>query len=144
MKRLILASIIFALLSCRKDDGAIDFDVKRNNIVGDWEITQVTQEIRADTLYAESSNTLSISFYQDGTGTKEVFIGTDVDIEWLYQYNPEKVVITGAPSGPLILGSVQFYNIIKNEKNRQIWKFEVVPKNGVVDVYKLTWKMDRK
>ncbi len=143
MKRLILVSILLTLLSCRKDDAAIDFDVKRNNIVGDWEITQVIQEIRADTLYSESSNTLSISFSQDGTGTEDVLIGT-VDIEWLYQYNPEKVVITGAPSGPLILGSVQYYDIIKNEKNRQIWEFEVVPKNGVVDVYRNTWKMDRK
>ncbi len=31
-------------LSCSKDD-SVDFDVKRNNIVGDWEVTQATQEI---------------------------------------------------------------------------------------------------
>lgn len=137
-----MASILIVLLSCSKDD-TIDFDVKRNNIIGNWEITQASQEIRADTVYAESSTTFSISFNDDGTGTKETFIGTDVSFEWLYQYNPEKVVISGMQSG-VVLSDVQFYNVIKNEMNRQIWEFEIYPQTGVVDLYKHTWKMDRK
>lgn len=133
-----MVSLLLTLFSCSKDD----FDEKRNNIVGEWKVTQASQEIRADTVYAESSFTFSISFNMDGTGTKETFIDVDINFEWLYQYNPGKVVISGMQSGPII-GSVQFYDVLKNEANRQIWTFDVKPPNGVVDVYRHTWKMDR-
>lgn len=142
MTRIFLSLIILLFLSCSKDD-SIDFDERRNNIVGDWEITQASQEIRADTVHAESSSIFSISFYKDGTGTKETFLGSDVEFEWLYQYNPEKVVISGMQSG-LVLSDVQFYTVTKNEMNRQIWEFEIDPQNGIVDKYKHTWKMERR
>ena len=142
MNRIILVFISLLIFSCSKD-ATEDFDIKRSNIVGDWQITQASQEIRADTIYAESSSMFDISFNQDGTGIKESFLGTDINFEWLYQYNPEMVVINGIQEG-LILSSVQFYNVSKNEMERQIWEFEVEPQNGIVDIYKHTWKMERK
>ena len=138
--------IFFSLVSwsCTKD--ADDFDTKRNNIIGSWEITQATQEIRADTVYAEGSTSFDITFNADGTGER-IILGFPANFEWLYQFNPEKVVIIQdqAPiGGSILLSSVQYYDVIKNESDRQIWEFEVVLENQVVDKYKHTWKMDRK
>ncbi len=142
MKLLIKITILlFAFTSCCKDDD-IDFDEKRNNIVGEWNVTQATREIRADTVYAESSMELTITFNQDGTGIKETILGA-VEFEWFYQFNPEQVVINSKQSG-IILSNVQFYDITKNEMDRQIWEFEVESLSGIADVYLHTWKMDRK
>lgn len=140
-KFIFLLLALVGLIGCGKDDN--DFDTKRNNIVGTWEVTQATQEIRADTVTQESSTTFEIAFYADGTGTRETFLDTEQEFEWLYQYNPEKVIIIATQSGPL-LSSVQIYDITKNEPQRQIWEFEVVFDGQPVDKYKHTWKMDKK
>ncbi len=142
MIRLITLLAITSLLFSSCDKEEIDYDEKRNNIIGSWDITQVTQEIRADTLYDESSITLDITFNQDGSGTKETILG-NVDFEWIYQYNPEKVLISSEQSG-VLFSNVQLYSVTKNEMDRQIWEFEEISLGGVADKYKHTWKMDRK
>jgi hypothetical protein len=129
-----------SLFSCNEAED--DFDVRRNNIIGHWKVTQVTREFRADTLYAEGSSVFEITFFSDGTGVRQTFVTSQVEIEWLYQYNPEKIVIS-TPQQGIFLNSVTFYEITKNEADRQIWEFEVVPPGGIVDVYKNTWKMDK-
>lgn len=68
---------------------------------------------------------------------------TEQEFEWLYQYNPEKVIIIATQSGPQ-LSSVQIYDITKNEPQRQIWEYEVVFDGLPVDKYEHTWKMDKK
>lgn len=139
-------SLLILLSSCSKNDNTL-FDEKRNNIVGEWTVTQVVREIRADTVYTESSGTFDITFNQDGTGIRETFLGINVDIEWLYQYNPEKVIIIGTQGGgqgTIILASTQTYDITKNEDQRQIWESEVVLTGQIVDKYLHTWKMDKK
>lgn len=142
MNKIIIILIFFvSALSCTKEEN--DFDIKRNNIVGTWEITQVSQEIRADTVSQESSTTFEITFDSDGTGVRQTFLNTEQEFEWLYQYNPEKAIISADQSG-IQLSSVQVYDIIKNESVRQIWEFEVVLIGQPVDKYKHTWKMDKK
>ena len=127
------------LFSCCKER----FDDLRNNIIGDWEITQTTQEIRADTVYSEGTiPPFSISFNEDGTGIIETFIGVDAEMEWVYQYNPQIVEISVIQPG--ILRDVHYYKVVMNKKNSQIWKYEVDPKTGIVDLYKHTWEMKRK
>ncbi len=145
MKLLVkITVLLFIFTSCCKDDDNI-FDEKRNNIVGEWEVTETSRDIRSDTVYAESDRTFEITFNQDGTGIIETFVGIDAGFEWLHQFNPEKVVINGVRSGSILsLNSVQSYDVIENERNRQIWEYEVKPLDGVVDVYSHTWEMNRK
>ncbi len=142
--RLLIIITVFSFLfsSCDRDD-ITTFDENRNNIVGMWEVTQVTQEIRDGSVHLEQSTTFDIIFNQDGTGMQPV-LGTDVAIEWTYQYNPQKVVINGVKGGTISLASVQFYKVIKNEMEMQIWEFEIIPIFGIVDKYKHTWNMERK
>lgn len=140
-KTVLILLTIATIFGCTKEDN--DFDTKKNNISGTWEVTQATQEIRADTVSQESSTTFEITFNSDGTGIQPTFLGTEQEFEWLYQYNPEKVIISADQSG-IKLSSVQIYDIIKNENQRQIWEFEVVLVGQPVDKYKHTWKMDKK
>ena len=140
-KSIFLLLALVCLIGCGKEDN--DFDTKRNNIIGTWDVTQVSQEIRADTVTQETSTTFEIAFYTDGTGTRQIFLDTEQEFEWLYQYNPEKVIIIAAQSGPL-LSSVQIHDITKNEPQRQIWESEVVFDGQPVDKYEYTWKMDKK
>jgi len=142
MNRTIVMLITLVIIfGCMKEDN--DFDTKRNNISGTWEVTQATQEIRADTVSQERSTTFEITFNIDGTGIKQTFLDTEQEFQWLYQYNPEKVIISADQSG-IQLSSVQIYEIIKNENQRQIWEFEVILIGQPVDKYKHTWKMDKK
>lgn len=140
-KTVLILLTIATIFGCTKEDS--DFDTKKNNISGTWEVTQATQEIRADTVSQESSITFEITFNSDGTGTRQTFLNTEQEFEWLYQYNPEKVMISAEQSG-LQLSSAQIYDVIKNENKRQIWEFEVVLVGQPVDKYKHTWKMDKK
>lgn len=140
-KTILLFLTLVFFYGCTEEDN--DFDTKRNNISGTWEVTQATQEIRADTVSLESSTTFEITFNSDGSGLRQTFLDTEQEFEWLYQYNPEKVIISADQSG-IQLSSVQIYDVVKNENQRQIWEFEVVLIGQPVDKYKHTWKMDKK
>lgn len=140
-KTILLFLTLVFFCGCTKEDN--DFDTKRDNISGTWEVTQATQEIRADTVSQESSTTFEITFNSDGSGLRQTFLDTEQEFEWLYQYNPEKVIISADQSG-IQLSSVQIYDVVKNENQRQIWEFEVVLIGQAVDKYKHTWKMDKK
>ncbi len=100
------------MVTCGKGDNS--FDVLRNNIIGSWEVKHSVQEIRSDTVYGESVSVYDIQFNQDGTGIKSNVFGNDVDFEWYYQYNPEKVVIVSMPSG-IFFEDTQVYDVQKNE-----------------------------
>ncbi len=138
MRETIYFILFFIFLSCSNQ-----FDEKRENIIGEWEITQATQEIRADTVHAESATSFCISFNEDGTGRRETIFQVDLDFDWLYQFNPEMVVISTDQTGSF-LNNVTFYEVLTNKIDRQIWVWEVEPTSGVADVFIHSWRMERK
>ena len=144
MKKMFYLLISVLIMSCSKDDGDdINYDMLRANIFGTWEVIQTTQEIRADTVYAESSRELEITFGDNGTGVRQSFLDTEINFDWFYQYNPEKVVIISKQEG-LFLEDTQVYMVSKNEAEKQIWEFEVEDQARIADVFKHTWRMTKK
>ncbi len=143
MKNVLMTLTMLACLlqlSCEMEESI--YDQKRNNIVGKWEVTQASQEIRSDTVYRESARVFMMDFNEDGTGKMEsVLSGADyVYFEWWYQFEPEYVLTVF--DSEFINPSVGEFEVVKNEKDRQIWEWQVVPENSPVDVYLHTWKMN--
>lgn len=120
------------LFSCKDEPIINDFDEMRNKIVGDWEVTEDPSAL---------GSTFSISFNDDGTGVRESFLLDNQEFEWLYQYNPEKIVINNLQAG-ISLGSTQFYDVVTNKINKQVWTFESAS-FGVSEPIIITWTMDR-
>ncbi len=146
---LFLLLSITAFLACNKDDNntqTFDYEVKKNNIIGDWDVTWVIQEIRADTLYHESAFDIEVTFNANQTGVRPSGLVDSVSFDWYYQYEPERVIeVVRQSSGPiLILDKPRIYRIIKNEKDKQIWEFTQESATGVADEFRHTWKMKRK
>lgn len=138
MKNLIPFLFFLGLLSCSNDD---DFTSSRNNIIGQWSVKHSTQEIRADTVYAESGTTFEITFNADGTGTRNTILGI-IPFDWYYQFDPEVFILVSKQSG-LIFENTQAHNVQKNESLNQIWMYEIRNPNFIADVYKNTWVMTK-
>ena len=133
--------------SCKEkeeDNNTFEYDAKRANILGDWDVSKSTREFRADTLYAETGTSLEFSFHTNGTGSIKIF-SFENTFDWLYQYQPERVVT--ASNGTLIsFRNTIVYEISKNEKDRQIWEYETSTTDtiGTTILFKHTLKMNRK
>lgn len=139
MKNVIPILFYLVLLSCSNDD---DFTTSRNNIIGQWSVNHSVQEIRADTVYAESGTQFEITFNTDGTGSRNTIFGTEISFDWYYQFDPEVFVIVSKQSG-FIFEDTQAHVVQKNESSMQIWTYEIRDSNFIADLYKNTWVMTK-
>ncbi len=118
-----------------------EYEIKRNNILGDWSSKQTIQEFRGDTLYDEylSSFMFDYSFEEAGTGSRRMLNLGD-DFNWIYQHEPA-LVILNFPNFNYSL----ICEIIKNESDQQIWKFETNQTDslGMTTILKHTLKLDK-
>lgn len=130
--KVIILFTIILLCSCRKEV-IVNFDEERRNIVGDWEVREDPASL--------ITPTFDISFNEDGTGVRETIFGDEQAFEWLYQYNPEMVVISTGQAG-LSLGSTQFYTVERNTDDEQIWTYESAP-IGTTTGATITWRMEK-
>ena len=133
----------FATLSCHKDEEKkmlVDFNTKKANIVGDWSINTTVQWFKNGAILIENNDMLEISLFEDGTGTRLTDSST-IAFEWLYQYNPEAVIILDSDIAFSLIKN-PIFRVLKNEKNKQTWKAD---SNGFGnwDVILHTWKMNR-
>ncbi len=110
----------FFIFSC----GESDFDERRNNLIGEWRVSRLTQEIYRNEIVAEYNGTFTLMLAEDGTGVQErpFIIDSSIseNINWLYQYNPEQIIVAPEPSGSFLSSSLIF-NITINESERQEW-----------------------
>jgi len=129
---LLLAVVI--LSSCQKDDES-DYNIKRSNLFGEWEVTTQSN--------SGIDNTFTLIINEDGTGSKSTILQEDdISFEWIYQYDPEKIVLKEFV-GSLSLGNTTFYSITKNKVDEQTWTSEAVDLSGGPLTVSFTWELER-
>ena len=141
--RFLIVVLLCSVYACNGDDDLSGQRDGRSNIIGDWEVNLIVEEIRSDTVYSESSDLRTISFNADGTGSRETFFIESEPMEWYYQADPEKVVIISESEFNPSLSSTQVHSVIENNEDSQVWQYEIIPISGSVDKYVNTWKMTR-
>lgn len=141
----ILLLILLTPACDRKEE--IDFDVKRNNIIGTWNMRRFSEEIRADTLYQafETPVDICFSFKANGTGTRSIpNLDDPVPFEWYFQYDPARVVIADQNAVLFSLRNTIVYKVKTNESDLQVWSYEVSDSTGIADVYRHTLTFKKK
>lgn len=151
MKNIFRLSILLLLIvmsSCRDEAGVSDFDEKRNNIIGEWTLTQTTNG------NTNSDFTYNISFDADGTGERasNIFIPSPstIQFEWVYQFNPEQIVIKET-SGTIITELGQFmslpntfiFDVLQNSVDAQEWTTDDGFAINPGEVVTMNWSMER-
>ncbi|MCB0516378.1 MAG: hypothetical protein R2798_03685 [Chitinophagales bacterium] len=149
----ILITVLAASLnSCCKEEeleDALLFEKKRNQIVGKWELNETAIYLYADGTKTETSNT-EITFREDGTGTAYLWRIVEVNTQWLYQLNPEVVVLqinnSVDTSFSVASQSGKFIDVLLNQPNKQKWSYSeyntFVDYPNTIEV-NYTWEMDR-
>ena len=135
--------LLVSIFACGEDDVSSQIINKRDNIIGEWKINLISEEIRSDTVYNESSDLRDISFNADGTGIRQTLFTDSEMIEWYYQTDPEKVIIVTESEFNPAISFTQVHTVIENTEDNQVWQYEVVPTSGSADKYINTWKMRR-
>ncbi len=146
MKNIARFSILIILMvatSCQKEGGDSTFDERRNNIIGEWSLSETTDTNPSGLIF-------TINFNADGTGRKETTLfGNDIDFEWVYQFNPEQIVIK-EEAGTVVteigqlntLAQTRIFDILRNTEDQQEWiTDDGFPFGG--DPFDLTWNLSR-
>jgi len=137
MKNLFNLSILFSLVvlfSCQKEEPT-EYEIRKGNIVGDW--------IVMPEVLLGIDDTFSITFNADGTGTRTFPSLTEqIDFEWVYQFNPEKVLIIESTEMFNIVRS-SGYSIITNTSTEQNWNVDHVDSNGTNPSLMSNWQLRR-
>ncbi len=123
MKHLIWIVISLSILSCTEDPNEI-FNAERNTFVGKWQI-QIDKKIyRSDTLYFSVNSIKEITFLVDGGGEIDQGIFGIERIEWIYQFDPERIFITTYSNFNVLLQYFYLFIIEENSVNSQKWIYE--------------------
>ncbi|MCB0516379.1 MAG: hypothetical protein R2798_03680 [Chitinophagales bacterium] len=137
MKKIsILLIALTGLLSscCKNEDIASVYEEKRNNIIGTWHIDRTMQIFKENVLTDEFMYTTEMAFYDDGTGYEQSSSSQgEVIFSWDYQYAPEQVIIH-KPNGTIPFyttywGSRNFFEVLINEHEHQVWQYQVHVEN---------------
>jgi len=130
--KLTFVLIIFIFSSCNKDERP-DYEIRKENIVGDWEVRLITPD-------PSDEQTFPISFNENGTGTSTFGLPfVPFNFEWIYQYDPEKLVIVQSPDQ--FISSTTCHNITINTSTSQEWDHEFVNSNN--ETLNLIWELSR-
>ncbi|MBK6609549.1 MAG: hypothetical protein IPI59_09235 [Sphingobacteriales bacterium] len=138
----VLMLMICLIVSCKKITQIEDL---RHNIVGEWDIEQIFHEIRADTVYFEYKYTKTITFNDNGTGSQLNQSTNNLEeFDWLYQYDPEIVMMIFPDVYGLNYRPVQMNKVIYNSPIAQVWEFEFEDPKLIADILRYKWNMTKK
>ncbi len=129
-KSICFLMVVFILfLACKQKDDVgctlTDFEIRKQQIVGKWAVRSVYKYYSNDSLIQKVwYGDLDYQFFEDGTGLLPNFYNDEGDdkLEWIYQYNPEKMVYRrltdgGKPSSE----DLHSFWVLKNEIDYQHW-----------------------
>ncbi|MCB0516380.1 MAG: hypothetical protein R2798_03675 [Chitinophagales bacterium] len=154
---LIALILLFSAIGCCKDSpqDATDYEQLYDNIVGTWDVTQFSSEIRADTIADETTTAFDITFYEDGTGVGEPFaINDSLQFAWLLLFEPNTVLISSEhvdttldTNGNIFYSrdyTYHYYEVMSNTPTQQTWQVEIFPPDGIIDKFIHRWEMEKR
>lgn len=96
----LLTLIVVSLSSCDKDKLVSDYEARKNEFIGKWEVTQQRAYFIDGVFQSESESRIEVEFLDEDIYIEESFFGKDT-LSWYYQLSPEKLIMTKKVLGNL-------------------------------------------
>lgn len=123
MKYLYLLFFAILFSSCG-DDFKEEYEERRIQIVGTWEINETKKTVVLGEIINSEQNVHLIQFNSDGTAIKTIEETMHM-LTWIYQPSPEKIALNGNPNsanqGIGLLAGNNHFDIIENNPTHQSW-----------------------
>ena len=134
--------LFFLLGSCAISQEEV-YSLRKNRIVGEWEVSVEVIEYKADTIYQTYNYSTKYLFDEDGTGSypSTISIGETKVFDWFYQFEPEMVLLNEILSDNK--DSFKNFSIIENSSESMEWEYSEYDSHGVFDVRVHKWNLSK-